>query len=348
MSGTSMDGIDMALLDTDGEHRIVPGPWRSQPYPEDLRVELLSLKPSDPPFERLQARVTDLQAAAVRALCGQAGIAESTLDCVGFHGQTIWHDPSHQLTVQLGDGARMARDLGCVVVNRFRDNDLAHGGEGAPLAPAYHRALAMAANLPLPTGIVNIGGVSNITLIAEDGMFACDCGPGNALVDDWVRRRTGLSYDESGRLAGTGRVHSGKLSELLNHPFFRRTGARSLDRNAFSIGSLHGLATEDGAATLVAFTVEAIARCVEQQSYRARQWIVVGGGRHNLVMVDQLRTRLAVPLRTAEDLHWAGDALEAQAFAYLAVRSLRGLPLSWPSTTGVSEPVTGGVHHRPD
>jgi anhydro-N-acetylmuramic acid kinase len=348
MSGTSMDASDVALLQTDGESVLRAGPWMSRPYPTGLREALLGLATDAPDLPGYEAQVTQAHIDLVRDFCSAQHIDRATIDCIGFHGQTIKHEPHLGRTWQLGDGARMARELGCVVINRFRDEDLRCGGQGAPFAPAYHRALTLAHRIEQPVAVLNIGGVSNVTLISGDDTYACDCGPGNALIDDWVRARADVAYDEGGRLAASGSVDTQVLADLMNHPYFEIRGAKSLDRNHFSLEPVTQLSVADGAATLVAFTARAIASAARMLPVQAHTWVVVGGGRLNRTLVSRIQVELSCPVLVAEDLGWSGDAIEAQAFAYLAVRALRGLPLSWPTTTGVREPTSGGVRHMPN
>jgi anhydro-N-acetylmuramic acid kinase len=347
MSGTSMDGIDAAFLETDGESMVAAGPHAGIPYPAELRHVLLSLPADGVDIAGIERQVTDLQSQAVQGLCAGAGIDLRSVDLVGFHGQTIKHEPERRRTVQLGDGRRMAGTLGVPVVNNFRQNDMDHGGQGAPLVPAYHRALASAGGISNPVAILNIGSVSNVTLIDGERLYACDCGPGNALIDDWVSSRCHVPYDDGGKIAASGRVDAAALTALLDHPYFKVAGPKSLDRNAFSLAAVTGLTPADGAATLTAFTAAAIAAEAARLPARPREWIVVGGGRHNQQLLAELRQRLAVPVKTAEDYGWAGDAIEAQACAYLAARSVRRLPLTWPGTTGVRQAVSGGVRWDP-
>jgi len=346
MSGTSMDGVDAAFLETDGEAHVVAGPHLGMPYPEPLRSVLLGLPGKGRDVAGPERELTDLQIEAVRRLCADHGI-DPRVDVVGFHGQTILHDPAKRRSWQLGDGQRMADALGLPVVNGFRQNDLDHGGQGAPFAPVYHQALVRAGSIPEPVAILNIGGVSNLTLVDGELLFACDCGPGNALIDDWVRAHCGVPYDEGGRIAASGRIDHRALERLLNSPHFSRHGPKSLDRNAFSVEPVRGLSPQDGTATLTAFTAAAVAAEARRFPRQPREWIVVGGGRLNGYLLSALRQRLRAPVRPAEELGWAGQAIEAQAFAYLAVRSLLQLPLSFPGTTGVREPVSGGVCWRP-
>jgi anhydro-N-acetylmuramic acid kinase len=232
-------------------------------------------------------------------------------------------------------------------VTHFRQNDIQHGGQGAPFVPAYHRALIRAYAVEEPVAVVNIGGVSNVTLVDGDLLHACDCGPGNALIDDWVSAHCGVPYDDGGKIAASGHIDPDALSALLSDDYFRRAGPKSLDRNAFSAKPVEALSPQDGAATLAAFTAAAITSEAERLPRTPREWIVVGGGRRNAYLISELRRRLGAPVRIAEDLGWAGEAVEAQAFGYLAVRSLLNLPLSWPGTTGVSQPVSGGMCWKP-
>jgi anhydro-N-acetylmuramic acid kinase len=347
MSGTSMDGIDAAILETDGDSLLESGPHSGIAYPGELRRTLLRLPAVDVALEAVEQSVTDLNAELVRRLCAQAHRQLSSIDLVGFHGQTIRHEPEHHRTWQLGDGQRLADTLGCVVINQFRQNDLNHGGEGAPFAPAYHRALVHASGLTGPIAVLNIGGVSNVTVVDGDFLYACDCGPGNALIDDWVSRRFNIPFDEGGQKAAAGQVESRALARLLESPYFLRRGPKSLDRNAFSAVPVAALSGEDGAATLTAFTAAAIALEAQRLPRVPAVWIVVGGGRRNHRLLVELRERLGAAVKTAEEVGWSGDAIEAQAFGYLAVRSALNLPLSWPQTTGVSTPVSGGIRWEP-
>jgi anhydro-N-acetylmuramic acid kinase len=342
-----MDGIDVALLETDGETQVRPGPHAAVRYPSDLREALMQLAAAPAAAPDLERRVTELHAGAVQALCERESIDPTTIDVIGFHGQTIKHEPERARTWQLGDGQHMANLLNTRVVSNFRQNDMDHGGQGAPLVPAYHRALVRAQGIAEPIAILNIGGVSNLTLIDGQSLYACDCGPGNALIDDWVSVHCQVPYDDRGSIAASGQVSQEVLALLLSAPYFAQVGPKSLDRNAFSVAPLHGVSPQDGAATLAAFTAAAIALEAQRLSARPNVWIVVGGGRLNDFLIDQLRRRLASPVAVAEDFGWAGEAIEAQAFAYLAVRSVLALPLSWPSTTGVREPVSGGTHWSP-
>ncbi len=354
MSGTSMDGIDVAVIRTDG-HRVapataeIPWPWATYSYDPELRGRLAELiyepgQASRAGLRALENDLTDAHAAAVRRFLGEQGLASSAIDLIGFHGHTLLHRPERRLTRQLGDGARLAALLGIDVVNDFRAADVAAGGQGAPLAPLFHRA--MAAGLDVPLVVLNLGGVGNITWLNGDDVVAFDTGPGNALLDDWVARHTDRPCDLDGALAAAGQVDQARLDQLLDHPFFDRPPPKSLDRQDFSLAAVNGLAAEDGAATLTAFTAAAVARARAFLPGSPRRWLVTGGGRHNPSIMAALRDRLDGPVEPVEAVGWLGDALEAQAFAFLAARSVQGLPLSLPGTTGVRRPVTGGVWHR--
>ncbi len=278
-------------------------------------------------------------------------IRVTTADIVGLHGHTILHRPAERRTWQLGAGAQLARRLRLDVVADFRSADVAAGGEGAPLAPLFHAALAAA--LPKPLAVLNLGGVANVTWIGSGGIgsgriggaadiLAFDTGPGNALIDDWVRTHTGAAADLDGALAGAGRASEAHVARFLQRPFFARKPPKSLDRDDFRDAMPEGLSLEDGAATLTEMTAAAVVAGCRHFPAPAREWLVCGGGRHNPTLIAALARRLDAPVRPVEAVGWNGDALEAQAFAYLAVRSIAGLPLSLPSTTGVPRPTTGG------
>lgn len=350
MSGTSLDGIDAALIRTDGRERVETGAFLTVPYPDGLRARLRSCLGGERPAAEIQAverDITDLHAEVVSALLAEAGLEVAAVDLIGFHGHTILHAPDQRRTWQIGDGARLAALTGIAVVGDFRSADVAAGGQGAPLVPLYHRALA--AGLEKPLAVLNIGGVANVTWLGagEEAVLAFDTGPGNALIDDWVLRHTGRRYDENGALAAAGRVNETALAALLDHPYFRRPAPKSLDRDAFDPAPVAGLSLEDGAATLAAFTVETIAAALPLLPEPPLRWLVTGGGRLNGTLMAMLAARLGVPVAAVESRGWSGDALEAQAFGYLAVRSRRGLPLTLPTTTGVPRPLGGGRFHGP-
>jgi anhydro-N-acetylmuramic acid kinase len=339
MSGTSLDGIDVAMIETDGRDRIIPGPVLTVPYPTDFRERLRAVLGGVGAVAKVEEELTRLHAEAVEQFLEQN--PGSAADVVGFHGHTILHCPAELRTWQIGDGARLARRLGIDIVADFRSADVAAGGQGAPLAPLFHAALAAA--LPKPLAVLNIGGVANVTWIGQAGeILAFDTGPGNALIDDWVRRSTGALADLDGALAQAGSASTAHVERFLANSFFNRAPPKSLDRDDFREALPAGLSPEDGAATLTEMTAAAATAATLHFPMPAQEWLVSGGGRHNPALITALRRRLGLAVRPVEAAGWDGDALEAQAFAYLAVRSLKKLPLSLPSTTGVPKPTCGG------
>ncbi len=269
---------------------------------------------------------------------------------VGFHGQTVLHRPAARLTVQIGDGAALARAIELPVAYDFRAADVAAGGQGAPLVPVFHQALARELKRAHPIAVLNVGGVANITFVNGRDPIACDTGPGNALLDDFMRARTGSPLDRDGGEAARGRVHEDFIARVLAQDFFARPCPKSLDRNAFAFAnmSLPEFTVADGAATLAALTAASVARVVPHLPERPRDWIVAGGGARNPTLMRMLAERLKpATVETADAAGWSSQSMEAQAFAYLAVRTLNRLPLTFPSTTGVPEPMPGGVVVRP-
>ena len=348
ISGTSMDGIDVALIVSDGDARVETGPAATFPYPEHVAQRLRSVvaNPSEAeaPQPELERLVTDAHVAAVEAFLERFSIPRETVALIGLHGQTILHRPRSKVTRQLCDGARAAAALAIDVVCDFRSADVAAGGEGAPLAPVYHAA--MAAGLPRPLMILNWGGVGNVTYLGVAGeIVAFDTGPANALIDDFLLSRRGLAFDENGALAASGRVDAQALETMMRDPYFDRPAPKSLDRNHFSAlaACVARLSDADGAATLSAFTVEATAAALMHVPQAPARWLVCGGGRRNPNLMHRLTERLQVSVEPVEAIGFDGDSVEAQCFAYLALRSRRGLPLSFPTTTGVPKPMAGGV-----
>jgi anhydro-N-acetylmuramic acid kinase len=275
----------------------------------------------------------------------KAGLVASAIDLLGFHGQTVLHDPARQLTLQIGDAQVLARRTGIDVVFDFRSADVAAGGQGAPFVPLYHKARTR--HLAPPLVVLNLGGVGNLTYVGPDlELLAFDTGPGNALIDDWVHRHTGAVCDHDGRIAATGRVDHHALNQLLSHPYFAITPPKSLDRNSFPIDAMAHLGLEDGAATLVAFTVHSVKRAFDHLPACPQRVLVTGGGRHNPVVMAMLAQALGVDVAPVEAEGLQGDTMEAEAFAYLAARSVMGLALSLPGTTGVPHPMPGGRFAR--
>lgn len=348
-----MDGIDLALLETDGASVVEVGPTFSRAFSGQEQativdgmaaaVDMTDRNARSPALAEAERVVTNAHIAAVRVFLSMDGIDPASIDVIGFHGQTVLHRPDIGLTIQLGDGQALANATGIDVVYDFRQADMVGGGEGAPLAPVFHHALAE--RVPgWPVAFLNIGGVANVTWIGRDGkLLAFDTGPGNALIDDFVRANSNAVQDEGGVFATAGEINEDALHDLLMSPYFATSPPKSLDRNTFDPMPVETLSLHDGAATLTAFTAEAVARGRSFFTESPGVWVVCGGGRHNRAIMCALAERMDGLVAPAEAFGLNGDMLEAQAFAYLAVRSLRGLPLSFPTTTGVSEPTCGGV-----
>jgi len=347
MSGTSLDGIDAALLVTDGRWALALGAALTVPYAPELRARLRASLGGRGDVLAVARDVTRAHGEAVAALLAKAGLAADAIGVIGFHGQTIAHRPGERLTWQLGDGALLAELTGIDVVCDFRSRDVAAGGEGAPLVPLYHAALAAGlAPRDRPLAIVNLGGVANLTWAGADGALrAFDTGPGCALLDDWAASHGAGPYDADGALAAQGRVDQARLAALLENPYFDRAPPKSLDRDAFA-GAADGLDAADGAATLAAFTAAALGRARAHLPATPRRWLITGGGRRNPALMAALGRALDQPVAPVEAVGWDGDALEAQAFAYLAVRARAGLALTRPETTGAPRPLTGGALYR--
>ncbi len=354
MSGTSLDGVDAAWVETDGERIGRLGPRLTLPYDDGLRRDLRALldranaaaagnglPPDDPSLLDCVRRLTLRHAEAVAAVAEDA-------DLIGFHGQTILHRPAPRgagSTWQVGDAALLAELTGLPVAHDFRSADVAAGGQGAPLVPVFHAALA--ADLPKPLAVLNLGGVGNVTWIGADGaLVAFDTGPANGPLDDWARRHTGAACDWDGALASAGEARPEVLARLLAHPFFALPPPKSLDRLDFARvlrdSGAEELPPADGAATLVAFCAGAVAAALRHLPAPPREWLVGGGGRRNAAVMRTLAAVLPQPVRPAEAAGWDGDALEAQAFGVLAARVARGLSLTFPGTTGAPRPLPGG------
>ncbi|MDV5822681.1 anhydro-N-acetylmuramic acid kinase [Sphingobium naphthae] len=355
MSGTSRDGIDAALIETDGEGAVAAVEFHAMAYDDGFRLRLAeachrAMAMERPGFEPLIAAVevelTEYHVQAVADLLGRSGHIAEDVGVIGFHGHTVAHRPDRGWTWQIGDGAALAGAFDIAVVGDLRSADVAAGGQGAPLLPVYHRALA--AGLDKPAAILNLGGVANITFIgSDDGLIAFDTGMASGLIDNWMQTHGHAPFDAGGACAARGQVDEARLAAMMADPWFDLAPPKSIDREAFSIGAVQGLTLEDGAATLTAFTAAAVARALTHVPEMPRQIHVAGGGRHNATLMAMISARTGVEVLDVDELGWDGDALEAQGFAYMAVRHLKGLPISFPGTTGAPEPLTGGVLFRP-
>ena len=363
MSGTSLDGIDVALVHTDGEASVVRGPARVYAYDAAFRRRLAAgletakaiVKRSERPGDLadLERELTLRHAQAVGQFFADCAVERASVDLVGFHGQTVLHRPEQALTVQLGDGPLLAERLGLPVIYDMRAADMAAGGQGAPLVPAYHEALA--ANIAsehqaLPVVFVNIGGISNVTYLDGDNdPIAFDSGPGNALLDQWLEREAGIPFDQGGAVASEGGILKGLSERYLKSEFFTKPAPKSLDRLDFPVPESGAGSLEDVARTLCFISAEAILKAARHFPQSPKLWIICGGGRHHPAIMADLVSGVGKDARviSAEQAGFDGDAMEAEAWGYLAVRSKRGLPLTWPTTTGCREAATGGVTASP-
>lgn len=349
MSGTSLDGVDIALIETDGIDIYAFGRAYTVPYDDELREAIRSVLGTKPDTEENRQRIKAVEETLTRF---HAEVVKDFLAAeyepvglIGFHGHTIHHEPENHYTHQIGNGQLLADLTGIKVVSRFRNADVLAGGQGAPLVPVFHAALC--AEMEKPVAVLNIGGVANITWIGANGeMLAFDTGPGNAPVNDWVLRHGGMHMDYNGRLAISGKINERILANLMKHKYFAQYPPKSIDRNLFNekLEHLEGLSLEDGAATATAFAAEAVSYSVSFYLPEApKSLIVCGGGANNPTMVRFIRQRLpGIEVKTARDVGWNSDAIEAQAFAFLAARRLAGLPITFPTTTGAPEPLMGG------
>lgn len=353
MSGTSLDGIDAALIKTDGEMVYEFGPWLTQPFDDAYRAKLRDAVHGRGDMLVVEQDITLKHAEAVKALLAKANMGKKDVHVIGFHGQTVTHRPAEHLTWQIGNGALLAEKTGIDVVCDFRRRDMAAEGEGAPLVPLYHAALAR--QMQLPIGVLNIGGIANVTWIGKSenassslmdlDIMAFDTGPGNVLLNEWALKSTGQDCDRDGAMALAGKANDKIVQTMLDDKFFERYPPKSLDRNYFTFDAVQKLSKEDAAATLVEFTAASVERGAKYFPLPAKQWFVSGGGRHNPALMAALRKHF-LQVYPVESLGWVGDALEAQAFAFLAMRSLKRLPISLPTTTGSRIAVTGGAHYR--
>lgn len=361
MTGTVLDGhIDVAAIRTDGETIGAFGPYELVAYDAAVTplIEAAVKDALDWQFEGdepesfgiAERRLSEAQAEAVAGFCERHGLPREDVAAVGFHGQTVLHRPPEAGVVgrtrQLGDGALMARMLGITVVHDFRSADVAAGGQGAPLSPIYHRAMLERIGAGRETAILNLGGVANLTHFDGERLIAFDTGPANAPINDWIKAHRVGAMDRDGRLAFAGTVDEARLARLLDHPWLGRPYPKSLDRFSFKMAMAGGLSLEDGAATLTAFTAGAVGRALDLLPARPERLIVCGGGRRNPAIMAAIEARAGVSVVDADAVGLRGDAVEAECFAHLAMRRLADLPISFPLTTGVPRPMTGGVVNR--
>jgi len=353
MSGTSLDGVDVAVIETDGVEIFGFGPSFGTTYKPETRKELVGIVceavswgAKGPIPSSIMAHASLIDTLHRNAILEFKWMHGLDYDLIGYHGQTVFHlppsDRERGRTLQLGDGQSLADYCGLVTIFDFRTADVAVGGQGAPLAPIYHEALVRYSKLKGRIAVLNLGGVANVTAIIDGKLaWATDCGPGNGPLDSWISRHTENDFDVDGELSRQGEVKHIYINQWLESDFFKRNIPRSADRYDFDVlPDVRDLSIEDGAATLASFCAQAVAR--DLSDFGADQVVVCGGGRKNPAIMAMLDIHIDADILSAENVGWNGDMLEAQAFAYLAVRTLKGLPISFPETTGAPRPMTGG------
>ena len=368
MSGTSMDGIDIALIRSDGKNIVERGPFLFVPYHKEFRtqitnglVDALAIKtraqrPGN--LKGLEKDITRFHERAVRQFLETYKINASEIDLIGFHGHTILHRPDDGLTVQLGDGQMLCNNTGVETIYDMRANDINNGGQGAPLVPVYHRALAHKIRQETgnnsPIAFVNIGGISNVTYVGEDNhLIAFDCGPGNALIDQWVSQIDGIEFDEDGLFGKRGKILKSVCDQYMDHPYFDLPIPKSLDRNDFKPLVDNKISLNDGARSLAHVTALAILQAANKLPKIPSIWVICGGGAQNPVIMDDLRamienktpenSRSNPRVVSADQIDLSSMAMEAEAFAYLAIRSKHGAYLTYPQTTGCGSAQSGGI-----
>ena len=360
MSGTSGDGVDASIISSDGIDQYEEILNRYYKYDQKIYENLHNLRGKILKFSNLiekkneinnlEKEITLFHAKIVNEI---SKLIDKKVDFIGFHGQTIYHNSLEKISKQIGDGNLLSQLTKKIVINNFRQNDIKNGGEGAPLAPVFHRLIVKQKKIDLPVCILNIGGIANVTAIGEyndDSFLSRDLGPGNCLIDEWVRSNTKEKFDKNGAIAKQGKTNELILNQALEN-FENRPNQSSLsfDTKDFSLGFVRGLSLEDGAATLTDFTGRIIGAGLFSFLSNARDklWkvLVCGGGRKNLTLIERIkfRTLKNLVIQPIDDYGLDGDFVESQAFAYLAIRSFLKLPISFPSTTGCKEPVTGGI-----
>tara|TARA_Y100000590_G_scaffold162305_1_gene186047 strand:+ start:467 stop:1579 length:1113 start_codon:yes stop_codon:yes gene_type:complete len=355
MSGTSMDGVDASIVQSDGKtnYKVILDKYFK--YSKSLYIDLSNLrdkiknfndlKKNEKKIKIIEKKITLFHASVVKKILKRIKLK---IDLIGFHGQTIFHDSKRKISRQLGDGALLSKIIKKNVVYDFRQNDIKNGGEGAPLTPVFHKLLISKYKLKLPTLIINIGGITNVTWSKpESKIISYDIGPGNCLIDKWMRVNSNKKYDKSGSLAKKGKINNGRLQYLFN--YYNKMGLKNLysydiyDFNS-QIKYLKGLSLKDGAATLNAYTTEILSKkIISSKPLFFANIILSGGGRKNKFLIKTLEKKIKFPLKLIDEYKINGDFVESQAFAYLAIRSYLNLPISFPETTNVKKPCTGGV-----
>ena len=360
MSGTSMDGVDVSIINSDGNAKFKGILNKYFEYSEDLHKKLIRIRDKinsskdieiySKELDLLQKEITLFHSKAVNEVFKEI---DFNIQIIGFHGQTIFHNADERISRQLGDGNLLSQLVKKKVVYDFRQNDLKNGGQGAPLAPIFHKIISKEIKIDLPLCILNLGGIANITAIESDEdltLVSCDIGPGNCLIDEWVRKNAEKKYDKDGSIAKLGKTNAAILNQALdNNESLITKNILSYDAKDFDLNFVGGLSLEDGAATITEFTGsvlgESILNFFKKLSNKPKKILVCGGGRKNLTLIQSIKEKLVekITIENIDKYGLDGDFIESQAFAYLAIRSFLGLPITFPSTTGCKEPCTGGV-----
>ena len=360
MSGTSVEGEDASIISSDGIDQYSEILNKYFKYDQKMFENLHNLRGKILKFEDLTKNENEINQLEKELTLFHARIVNEILetfneniDFVGFHGQTIYHNPMEKISKQIGDGNLLSQLSKRTVICNFRQNDIKNGGEGAPLAPVFHRLIVKQKKIDLPVCILNIGGIANVTSVSEyykNSFLSRDLGPGNCLIDEWIRSNTKNKYDDNGKIAKTGKVNKLILNQAFeNFDNRHNQNVLSFDTKDFSLGFVRGLSLEDGAATLTDFTAKIIETGLFSFLSKAKdnllRVLVCGGGRKNTNLIERIKTRTPKNLiiQPIDDYGIDGDYVESQAFAYLAIRSFLKLPISFPDTTGCKEPTTGGI-----
>ena len=363
MSGTSMDGVDASIIQTDGKSEYKAILDKYFEYPESIHNELITLRDkikNSMDLKKYQKRIKSIEkeltifhAESVEKILKKTQV---NIDFIGFHGQTIFHNSKEKISKQLGNGKLLSKITKKKVVYDFRQNDLKNGGEGAPLTPIFHKLIFAQKKIKPPVIIINLGGIANYTLIWQDKgippqnhLLSADTGPGNCLIDQWIRKKTDMSYDKKGKIAKLGNINKKIYEKIFNaHPF-----KKSYDIKDFNLTLLKKLSLEDGAATLTEYTADSLIGSIlgfleDAQWCKTINILLCGGGRKNNFLVSRIKKKTITsktnrPVKLIDSLDIDGDFVESQAFGYLAVRSFLSLPISFPETTGCIKQCTGGV-----
>ena len=363
MSGTSMDGVDLSLIKSDGNNEFISILDNYCEFEEKLRENLVSLRKKIHSLDDLNKHTEELNDLEREITLFHSKIIDEiiknydgNIDLIGFHGQTIFHNPEKKISKQLGDGKLLSQLTKKIVINNFRDEDLKNGGQGAPLTPIFHKLISGIINqkysIDFPINFINIGGITNMTQITKSNLYACDIGPGNCLIDEWIRKKSKKKFDENGNISSIGKINNLILNQAIDN-FSIKSYDQSLDVNDFDISFVRGLELEDGSATLNNFSAYLISKGIKHVIKKTKNaegiYLVCGGGRKNKKLIENIDKYLKdkkIQLKNIDAYGFNGDFIESQAFGYLAIRSYLQLPISFPETTRCKNPTTGGTLNK--